>query len=84
LLTLSAHLEEADTDRNEMALWMYSLGSTGRPKDIVHLHYVMVYTDQSFAKHAFNYLRLTSASRYRNVLRLGGAGFHAIIRCVMA
>jgi acyl-coenzyme A synthetase/AMP-(fatty) acid ligase len=38
-------------DRNEMALWMYSSGPTGRPKGIVHLQYVVVYTDQSFAKH---------------------------------
>src|SRR4051794_1505792 len=31
-----ADLAEADTDRNEMAFWMYSSGSTGRPKGIVH------------------------------------------------
>jgi benzoate-CoA ligase family protein len=51
LPTFSDHLEEADTDRNEMAFWMYSSGSTGRPKGIVHLQHDMVYTDRSFAKH---------------------------------
>lgn len=51
LPTFSTHLEEADTDRNEMAFWMYSSGSTGRPKGIVHLQHDMLYTDQSFARH---------------------------------
>ena len=39
-----AELAEADTDRNEMAFWMYSSGSTGRPKGIVHLQHDMAYT----------------------------------------
>jgi benzoate-CoA ligase family protein len=49
-------LAEADTDRNEMAFWMYSSGSTGRPKGIVHLQHDMAYSDLAFA---------------RNVLKLG-------------
>ncbi|WP_315744122.1 MULTISPECIES: benzoate-CoA ligase family protein [unclassified Bradyrhizobium] len=48
-------LAEAETDRNEMAFWMYSSGSTGRPKGIVHLQHDMAYSDQAFAK---NVLRL--------------------------
>jgi acetyl-CoA synthetase len=51
LPTFSARLEEADTNRNEMAFWMYSSGSTGRPKGIVHLQHDMAYTDRSFARH---------------------------------
>src|SRR5437868_14368953 len=43
-------LAEADTDRNEMAFWMYSSGSTGRPKGIVHLQHDMAYTDAAFAR----------------------------------
>src|SRR5207245_2865068 len=43
-------LAEADTDRNEMAFWMYSSGSTGRPKGIVHLHHDMAYSDAAFAR----------------------------------
>ena len=49
-------LTEADTQRDEMALWMYSSGSTGRPKGIVHLQHDMAYSEQAFA---------------RNVLKLG-------------
>src|SRR6202000_2787947 len=46
-----SELAEADTDRNEMAFWMYSSGSTGRPKGIVHLQHDMGYSDEAFAKH---------------------------------
>jgi benzoate-CoA ligase family protein len=45
-----ADLAEADTDRNEMAFWMYSSGSTGRPKGIVHLQHDMAYSDAAFAR----------------------------------
>jgi benzoate-CoA ligase family protein len=51
-----AELTEADTNRNEMAFWMYSSGSTGRPKGIVHLQHDMAYSEAAFA---------------RNVLKLG-------------
>jgi len=40
----------ADTDRDDMAFWMYSSGSTGRPKGIVHLQHDMLYTAESYAK----------------------------------
>src|SRR5437764_1694313 len=50
LQNFSADLAEADTDRNEMAFWMYSSGSTGRPKGIVHLQHDMAYTDAAFAR----------------------------------
>src|SRR6266404_949993 len=52
----SAELAEADTDRNEMAFWMYSSGSTGRPKGIVHLQHDMAYSEAAFAR---NVLKLT-------------------------
>jgi benzoate-CoA ligase family protein len=42
---------EADTDRDEMAFWMYSSGSTGRPKGIVHLQHDMAYSNAAFAQH---------------------------------
>ena len=45
-----AELAEADTNRNEMAFWMYSSGSTGRPKGIVHLQHDMAYSDLAFAQ----------------------------------
>ncbi|MFL6819568.1 MAG: benzoate-CoA ligase family protein [Bradyrhizobium sp.] len=57
LPTFSNELAEADTDRNEMAFWMYSSGSTGRPKGIVHLQHDMAYSDAAFAR---NVLKLKS------------------------
>ena len=50
-----ADLAGADTDRNDMAFWMYSSGSTGRPKGIVHLQHDMAYSEAAFAR---NVLRL--------------------------
>jgi len=50
LLAFPTELAEADTDRNEMAFWMYSSGSTGRPKGIVHLQHDMAYSEKAFAR----------------------------------
>ncbi len=52
----SAHMPAADTHRNDMAFWMYSSGSTGNPKGIVHLQHDMAYTHLSYAR---NVLKLT-------------------------
>ena len=49
-------LAETETDRDEMAFWMYSSGSTGRPKGIVHLQHDMAYSEAAFAR---NVLKLT-------------------------
>jgi benzoate-CoA ligase family protein len=45
------HLPAADTQRDDMAFWLYSSGSTGRPKGIVHLQHDMAYTVRSYADH---------------------------------
>jgi len=45
-----AHLEPADTHRDDMAFWMYSSGSTGRPKGVVHLHHDALYTWKSYGE----------------------------------
>jgi acetyl-CoA synthetase len=51
LSAFATELDEDDTDRNDMAFWMYSSGSTGRPKGIVHLHHDMAYTNAAYAAH---------------------------------
>jgi benzoate-CoA ligase family protein len=50
LASQPARLDCADTDRDEMAFWMYSSGSTGRPKGVVHLQHDPAYTYQSYGR----------------------------------
>jgi benzoate-CoA ligase len=46
----SVELEPADTSGDDAAYWLYSSGTTGRPKGVVHLHRDMVYCTDAYAR----------------------------------
>jgi benzoate-CoA ligase family protein len=45
-----AELEPADTSRDDMCFWMYSSGTTGFPKGVVHLQHDMRYVVENYAR----------------------------------
>ncbi|HEV8673091.1 MAG TPA: benzoate-CoA ligase family protein [Methylomirabilota bacterium] len=59
--------DPAPTHRDDMAYWLYSSGTTGRPKAIVHLHHDMLFCVEPYLRHV---LGLTAADRTFAVPRL--------------
>jgi benzoate-CoA ligase family protein len=59
--------DAAPTHRDDMAYWLYSSGTTGRPKAVVHLHHDMLFCVEPYVGRV---LGLTAADRTFAVPRL--------------
>ena len=74
----SPELEPEPTSKDDVALWLYSSGSTGPPKGCIHLHRDMVVCSELYAK---NILQMDERDRCYSVARLffayglGNAGY---------
>jgi benzoate-CoA ligase family protein len=55
IMNSSDLLDVYPTDKNDPSYWLYTSGTTGRPKGVIHLHKDLVYAVETWGKHVVDF-----------------------------
>ena len=53
----SGQLDIYPTSKNDPSYWLYTSGTTGNPKGVIHLHKDLVYAVETWGRHVINFTR---------------------------